>query len=135
MNVERMEQVRDHVVANTMFTLSKVQNECGTPACVMGSAIEVSGLVVKVLNRGWFISVDDENGNCLWLFPYEWFSKILDGYELESISGKLLKFDAVTTDDDQRGGVLAYDIRASGKSAVEKARGALLHYNSQEIRI
>ena len=50
----------------------------------------------------------DEN---LWLFPYEWYEKIPEGTELESICGDIFLFQPGVTDDDIRYGLLAYGFR------------------------
>jgi hypothetical protein len=46
----------------------------------------------------------------LWLFPYEWFNAIPQGFSVESINGKKSKWDVGTHSDDMRFGALAYGI-------------------------
>lgn len=43
-----------------------------------------------------------------WLYPYEWYSFIPDGYEMICIDGTVEKFKKGVTDNDQRFGALAY---------------------------
>jgi hypothetical protein len=38
MNVENFKLVREHVALNEEFHMENMRTECGTPACVMGSA-------------------------------------------------------------------------------------------------
>lgn len=49
------------------------------------------------------------DGN-LCLFPYSWFKKIPEGFLVMSISGKTDCFSKKTSDDDYRGGMLAYGV-------------------------
>jgi hypothetical protein len=43
-----------------------------------------------------------------WLFPAEWYESIPKGYEIVDINGLVEKFEPGKTDDDRRGGMLAY---------------------------
>ena len=57
----------------------------------------------------------DEHGNCLWLFPKEWFWSVPTGFFVESISGEKRAFLPGTADDDRRFGVLSFGIRAAAQ--------------------
>jgi hypothetical protein len=46
----------------------------------------------------------------LWLFPYQWYQHIPNGFQLTDIFGATEAFEAGVTDDDYRAGVLAYGI-------------------------
>jgi len=46
----------------------------------------------------------------LWLFPYEWFKLIPQGYEVKCIDEEVSAWDVNTHDDDHRAGCLAYGI-------------------------
>ena len=46
----------------------------------------------------------------LWLFPFEWYAVIPEGFELTVIDGTTELFKAGVTDDDKRFGALAYGI-------------------------
>jgi len=48
----------------------------------------------------------DDNGH--WLFPYQWYDNIPNGYPIVSISGETELFIKGETDDDMRFGALAY---------------------------
>lgn len=50
----------------------------------------------------------DESG--LYLFPYQWYDTIPEGFEMMCINGKPERFERGVTDDDYRMGVLAYGI-------------------------
>ncbi len=43
MNTENMQLVRDHVAANAEFDMTCVTHDCGSAACIVGSAAIVSG--------------------------------------------------------------------------------------------
>lgn len=58
--------------------------------------------------RPW--SDPDKDGNVLMLFPYEWYGHIPEGFKIKSISGDRELFRHGETDDDKRGGVLAYGV-------------------------
>lgn len=55
----------------------------------------------------------DENGTVLMLFPWEWYSHIPEGFEVEDIDGEAIRFRRGKTDSDKRFGVLAYGIRVT----------------------
>ena len=57
----------------------------------------------------------DEDGKVLMLLPGEWHHHIPTGFELECISGQKVISDGKNVDDDIRGGMLAYGIRARVK--------------------
>ncbi len=46
----------------------------------------------------------------LWLFPAEWYDHIPEGYEVVDINFEPESFRKGQTDDDRRGGALAYGI-------------------------
>lgn len=46
----------------------------------------------------------------LWLFPHQWYEHIPKGMRLLCIDGSTELFEKGVTDDDMRGGVLAYGI-------------------------
>ncbi len=54
---------------------------------------------------------DTNEQGTLWLIPHAQYADIPEGLELESILGQETKFQPGVTDDDQRGGFLAYGIR------------------------
>ena len=58
----------------------------------------------------------DIDGKVLMLFPGEWYSKIPDGYEIESILGEKKRFHRGSTDDDIRFGFLAFGIRVKARN-------------------
>lgn len=58
---------------------------------------------------------DEENGRILWLFPSEWYKHIPAGYEIEDICHDL---EPGKTDDDIRGGALAYGFSRPPKEEV-----------------
>ena len=64
--------------------------------------------------RPW--SEPDADGNGLMLFPAEWYPLIPDGYRITSILGHEKVFVRGKTDDDKRGGVLAYGIKVRAGS-------------------
>lgn len=49
-----------------------------------------------------------KDGLVLWLFPGEWYKHIPEDYEIVDICGETEKFKPGETDDDIRGGCLAY---------------------------
>lgn len=51
---------------------------------------------------------DKENGRTHWLYPYEWYPFIPNGYPVTSISGETEPFAKGETDDDIRYGALAF---------------------------
>lgn len=52
-------------------------------------------------------------GDNLWLFPKEWYDHIPDGYIVTDINGEDKAFKKGETDDDIRGGLLAYGIKVT----------------------
>ena len=93
-----------------------------TPAIpdTWGMILHLSPFVLKAIGcRPW----DEPNtkGEQLWLFPAEWYPHIPAGYEVTTISGEQKKFEPGVTDDDRRGGVLAYgvviNVRQNGEQA------------------
>lgn len=52
----------------------------------------------------------DENGNVLWLLPYQWYDSIPEGFMLTCIDGTTEPFRKGVTDDDYRAGCLAYGV-------------------------
>jgi hypothetical protein len=54
----------------------------------------------------------DASGNCLWLFPAEWYEHIPRGFMVESIDGANEPFEPGVTDNDRRFGALSYGVRA-----------------------
>ena len=55
----------------------------------------------------------DDDGNVLMLFPAEWYPYIPDGLEIVDINGETEKFEKDKTDDDKRGGCLAYGVEVA----------------------
>ena len=58
----------------------------------------------------------DANGETLWLFPHEWYSKIPDGLPIVSINGEHKNFRHGATDDDIRFGALPFGFLKKGAS-------------------
>jgi hypothetical protein len=56
-----------------------------------------------------------EKGSTLMLFPGEWCDSIPEGFELESISKRVFRFEKKKADRDIRFGCLAYGIRVKGE--------------------
>lgn len=51
---------------------------------------------------------DSENGRTHWLYPYEWYPFIPNGYPVVDINGEIEPFSKGETDDDIRYGALAF---------------------------
>lgn len=67
--------------------------------------------MLRTLPKETLIALGMGNWNgCIYLFPYQWFSKIPKGMKVIDISGKWKEFDPETFDDDYRAGCLAYGI-------------------------
>ena len=47
-------------------------------------------------------------GGQLWLFPWQWYDHIPDGYEVVTVCGQRERFEHGRTDDDRRFGCLAF---------------------------
>lgn len=63
---------------------------------------------------------DQKDGELLWLFPGEWYKHIPAGYEIEDICHHREPFEPGKTDDDIRGGALAYGFSRAPKSEVSR---------------
>lgn len=46
----------------------------------------------------------------IWLFPFEWYDSIPEGYEIITIMGKIKHFEHGVTDDDMRFGALSFGV-------------------------
>lgn len=55
----------------------------------------------------------NEQGQCLWLLPGEWYNFIPDGFPLTCIDGKTKPFKKGETDDDTWFGCIAYGVMAA----------------------
>jgi hypothetical protein len=71
---------------------------------------EFSDETLKAIGcRAW--DEPDQNGDVLWLFPYQWYNHIPDGLMVHGISNDFYAFKRGETDDDMRYGVLAYGFK------------------------
>jgi hypothetical protein len=58
---------------------------------------------------------DESEKGILWLFPFEWYASIPDGFQITDISGNRKQFTKGVTDDDHRFGALSYGIFVASK--------------------
>lgn len=74
---------------------------------------KMSGTALREIGcRRWCDPGDDDwpHRETLFLFPAEWYPHIPAGYKLALITGEKFAFEPGETDDDIRGGMLAYGI-------------------------